>query len=278
MPEGLARSECRDPRNFTLAEWQQAKRAGKDARAVKAAFQDAWAISDSKAAFIHALEERGYRVARGDRRGFVAVDCRGEVYAISKWADLKTRQVRDRLGDENDLPALAEVKRRIAGDMLSRLGAFQEQIAAEEQACWTQLETRRRALVRHQRAERQALRERMEHRGLTEAGIRQGRFRKGLSGLWGRLCGEHLRIREQNEREAEAAAIRDRAEKDALVFRQLEQRRRLNIFRLETRQRHEGLERELQQDVEAFRDMRSRSRDLATHRRPGGRRSHEPEP
>ncbi|MBB4305723.1 hypothetical protein GGD81_004805, partial [Rhodobium orientis] len=30
MPRGLAQSEARDPRNFSLAEWQQAKRQGKD--------------------------------------------------------------------------------------------------------------------------------------------------------------------------------------------------------------------------------------------------------
>ncbi|MDG1286343.1 MAG: 5-histidylcysteine sulfoxide synthase [Rickettsiales bacterium] len=39
--------------NYTLAEWQQAKRVGKEARDVKADLQDAWAISDSKAAFTY---------------------------------------------------------------------------------------------------------------------------------------------------------------------------------------------------------------------------------
>lgn len=51
---------------------------GEDPRLIKAAFQDAWAISDSKLAFTHALQERG------DRRGYVALDHRGEVYAIAK--------------------------------------------------------------------------------------------------------------------------------------------------------------------------------------------------
>ena len=48
MPEGLADSSKRDPKNFTLEEWQQAKRVRKDARTIKTAFQDAWAISDSR--------------------------------------------------------------------------------------------------------------------------------------------------------------------------------------------------------------------------------------
>jgi hypothetical protein len=74
MPRGLAVNHECDPRNFSLAEWQQAKRTGNDPRLIKAAFQDAWAISDSRTALISALEERGFKAARGDRRGFVAVD------------------------------------------------------------------------------------------------------------------------------------------------------------------------------------------------------------
>ena len=52
--------------------------------------QHAWAISDNKAAFTKALEERGYRLARGDRRGFVAIDTQGEAYALPKWIGIKT--------------------------------------------------------------------------------------------------------------------------------------------------------------------------------------------
>lgn len=61
MPRGLANSKETNPYNFTLAEWQQAKRLGKDPRSIKARFRDAWAISDSKSAFINALEDRNYK-------------------------------------------------------------------------------------------------------------------------------------------------------------------------------------------------------------------------
>lgn len=50
MPEGIADRSRSDPRNFTLDEWQQAKRQGQDPRAIKTALQDAWSISDNKAA------------------------------------------------------------------------------------------------------------------------------------------------------------------------------------------------------------------------------------
>jgi len=40
LPNGFIDSREHDPRNFTLAEWQQAKRIGKDPRALKAAIQE----------------------------------------------------------------------------------------------------------------------------------------------------------------------------------------------------------------------------------------------
>ena len=89
LPDGYRDRQNRDPRNFTLDEWQQARRQGKDAREIKRTFQEAWSVSDTKEAFGHALEEKGYVLARGDRRGFVAVDVHGEVYAVPKLAGLK---------------------------------------------------------------------------------------------------------------------------------------------------------------------------------------------
>ncbi|MGJ7043649.1 hypothetical protein J2Y63_006935 [Shinella sp. BE166] len=58
MPRGLAQSTASDPRNFTLAQWQQAKRSSQDPRAIKTAIQDAWAISETKDALRQASEER----------------------------------------------------------------------------------------------------------------------------------------------------------------------------------------------------------------------------
>jgi len=111
-----------------LEEWQQAKRIGEDPRKVKAAFQDAWAISDSKAAFTHALQERGYWLARGDRRGYVALDHKGEVYALAKWAGIKTKQVRERMGDETTLPSVAYTKVEIARAMQAKMQDFQKEV------------------------------------------------------------------------------------------------------------------------------------------------------
>ena len=276
MPAGLAEKSLSDPRNFTLAEYQQAKRAGKDPRAIKTAFQDAWAISDSKAAFAHALEERGYRIARGDRRGFVAVDHQGEVYAIPKWAGIKTKQVRQRLGDENDLPSVAEAKEQIAKDMLPKLKGFQGQIEHGSERLEAAFEKRRQALIQRQQTERLSLKKKIEQRRLAETVERQNRFRRGLKGLWDLLRGEHQRTKKRNKQEAEAAQVRDRTEFDTLVFQHLDQRKHLNMFRLQTVKDCERERLEIEREIEAVRAFKDYSHDPPKPRRP--RRRHGPLP
>ena len=297
MPAGLIASEVRDPRNFTLAEWQQAKRTGGHPRETKTAIQDAWAISDSRTAFLHALEERGFRLARGDKRGFVAVDTHGEVYSIPKQANVTTKQVRERLGEANALLPVAEVKGQIAADMSAKMDGFRRELGEQERQLEADFQRRRADLVRRQRSERRALRERIEKRKIAESVERQSRFRSGLGGLWDRLRGQHKRIREQNELEAASAAIRDRSEWDKLVFSQIRDRRTLSIFRLNVRRDHDHERREIEADVGAFNDMgRKAAEDAAresdvrsppksrtpTSERPRRRRSrtrgHAPEP
>src|SRR3546814_3048805 len=73
-------------------------------------------VSDSTPAFAQALKERGYKLARGDRRGFVAVDMKGEVYAVARWAGVKTKDVRARLGDEKALPSVDQRKQEFAAE------------------------------------------------------------------------------------------------------------------------------------------------------------------
>lgn len=261
MPRGLASSRETDPRNFTLAQWQQAKRTGKDPRGIKAGFQDSWSISDSKAAFIHALDERGYKVARGDRRGFVAVDFRGEVYAIAKWANVKTKQVRTRLGDEKALPSAQEVKKQIAQEMLSVMYKFKDKLGAQKQERNKQFEKRRQELITRQRAERKSLRDKLDQRQTAECAERHNRYRKGIVGFWDRLSGTHNRIKKQNEKETHQATIRDRAEKDALITRHLEQRRRLNSIRTVEHSEYQTQKQELNKDAQTYKTMLSEMRD-----------------
>ena len=103
LPRGLENAAERNPTNFSLAEWQQAKRQGVDPRWLKATLQDCWKRSDGRPAFERSLEERGFFLARGDKRGLVVLDHDGQVHSLPRMLDLKTKDVRARLGDGADL-------------------------------------------------------------------------------------------------------------------------------------------------------------------------------
>ena len=124
LPDGLRNKDLRNPLNYTREEWQQAKRIGIDPKALKAVFQECWNISDSKKAFAHALSEHGLVLAKGDRRGFVAVDYRGKVYAIARYVGIKTKEVRAKLGDFDGLPTVDQARADISNKMSRHLKTF----------------------------------------------------------------------------------------------------------------------------------------------------------
>ncbi len=256
MLDGLADGSKRDPKNFTHEQWQQAKRIGKDPRAIKTAFQDSWAISDSGAAFLHAMRERGYVVARGDKKGrIVGIDAHGEIYSVPKYADVRIRDVRERLGNVDALPSVSKAKEQIAGHILPVLERFRHELDSQAQEIGIDFEKRRTVLVQRQRAERQRLNEEQENQRIEASRTRQARFRTGLKGLWDRLNGEHRRISQRNQREAEEALAKDRTEKDQLAFRHLEERRHIEIFRLGIRRQHVKDRRKLERDTRFYKQM-----------------------
>jgi len=271
LPNGYLDKRNRDPRNFTLDEWQQAKRAGKDARDVKRTFQEAWSVSDGKEAFAHAMEEKGYVLARGDRGRFVAVDVQGEVYAVPKWTGLKARQVREKLGDVKELRSVEEAKTQIAETMQPTLSRWQDELNARNQRREEKQARQRKKLVERQRAERERLKTKLEKRRINEARDRQARFRTGLQGLWDRVRGEHSRIREENEREAWQAHMRDRELTDNVVFEHLSERRALQQEHYAERRVTVSQREELVEDrarFEALRSVRNGvSRDGPQHER-----------
>ena len=238
MPEGLIDPALRNPLNFDRKEWFAAKRAGRDPRDIKAAFQRCWAASDSGKAFRSALEQRGYYLAKGDRRAVVAVDTDGNVYSVARWTGVKTKDAAARIGDSETLPTVAEVQEHVAALVRQKLtgfvGAATEAFAQAAQA----LEGRRIAMVESHRTVRRVLLAEQEQRCIAEAKARQQRFRKGLRGLWDRVTGRHAKLREENEREATAAAERDAAERQSLVERRFRARLQLQQDIRTARQSH----------------------------------------
>ena len=156
MPKGYVRSQDANPLNYTLAEWQQAKRAKTHPTKIKEVFQDCWAISDNQAAFAQALKEQGYVLARGDRRGVVAVDFRGEVYAVSRYVGIKAKQVRAKIGDGANLPHSHRAKQEAASMVADRLRQLQKQQKRTERQSQAILNSEiRRKRDRHRQESRQ---------------------------------------------------------------------------------------------------------------------------
>ncbi len=252
MPRGLMQSGERDIRNFSLAEWQQAKRTDRDPRDIKTALQDCWAVSDSKSSLAAALEERGYKLAQGDRRAVVAVDAQGEVYALARWVGVKTKDVREKLGDIGDLPSVAQSKEELAGKLSERLQELKAQQNEQHEQELRGAKEEAAARIKEHRDARQRIQDAQAVRWEQETKERQDRFNQGLRGWLDRLTGRHHSIKARNEAETLTAYQRDRAERDALIFAQLEERREQQERIAQLSQRHAEQQQELNADITRF--------------------------
>jgi hypothetical protein len=229
MPKGYMHSKERDPNNFTLAQWQQARRVGKNTKDIKTALLDCWAISDSQASFAQALKEHGFVLAKGDRRGFLAVDHKCEKYSLSKWLKPHVTDITQRLNDKETLPTFEQAKSQIAKDMAGKLHELEEYQTQAIVGRIKDIEQIRQQMVESHRKERADLQAVQQQRQVEEIKVRQARFNKGLRGLFDIFNGRRKKIKKQNERDTQLAALRDREEKDTVIFTQLEERRKLQI-------------------------------------------------
>ncbi|PSM16694.1 relaxase/mobilization nuclease domain-containing protein [Nitratireductor sp. StC3] len=249
LPRGLQNPAERNPVNFTLAEWQQAKRQGMDPRWIKSTLQHCWTHADDRKALARGMEEHGFFLARGDRRGFVAVDHTGEVWSLPRMLGLKTKDVRARLGEGTGLPGVDAVRADIGKRMTPAIRRHMAESRAQFRARSNQLGAYKEEMTRHHRTARTALDERQKREWEDSTRERATRLPKGLRGLWHRLTGKYQEARRLNEAEALAQRERQKDERQALIEKHLEQRAVLQAqFReLRTRQAERLLE--LRRDV-----------------------------
>ncbi|WP_369157017.1 relaxase/mobilization nuclease domain-containing protein [Candidatus Thiodiazotropha sp. LNASS1] len=257
MPPGLADRKDRNPLNYSREEWQQARRVGLNPKDIKRIFQDCWAVSDSRKAFEQALLAQGFVLARGDRRGYVALDYQGEVYVIAKYTGVRTKAVRERLGDPLALPMVEQAKAQISDRMAAKLRQYLKDAENEKQNLSAALEFKRLQLVERQRSERQHLEQMQSERWEAETNVRAKRLVGGLKGVWHVLTGKHAKVRRQNELETLLAMQRDRAEKDNLIFKHIEQHQQLSQRQRNAQYRHKLEIEELRQDIYQYREMKS---------------------
>ncbi|MEP2706162.1 MAG: relaxase [Roseibium sp.] len=227
LPNGLRHDGGQSPLNFSMAEWQQAKRNKLDPREIKQSFRQAWEQSDGVKGFQAALAEKGYFLAKGDRRGYVALNIDGEVFSVPRWLGIKTKEVKDKLVDLEQLRSVEETKVLLTKKITDKLKDFIADVDQRHNEDMQPLTEEKLAMRKTHREERKILKAKQRERWRQEEGKRHDRLRKGMSGLWDRMTGRTRSTIAKNDKEAWDAHKRDQRQREPLIIEQLKERNAL---------------------------------------------------
>ena len=227
-----------------LGERQQKERTGISKEQRMADIATCWRETGNGAAFMQALEAKGYFLARGDRRTYVVIDLHSEVYSLSrqllgvaKDKELKSRLAGyplDKLPDVESAQAWAKQQRierekQIAekqkeqekqpSQVEIRLAALKEKQAARRAA----IDKQRIELIARHLSERDGLRAMHESENTGVVSARLQKQPKGILAFLTRITGIQMitdaRNRKQDDRRAEqqrehAVALQRRHERE----------------------------------------------------------------
>lgn len=181
----------------------------------------------------------------------VAIDQYCEVYALPRWIDQKTKDVRARI-DENTLLSVLDTKKQIAQEMETKLSQLQDKSKTLIAERIVELQGKRASLKDHQKAQRDAFLGAQPERWLKETKDRQERFNRGLKGVLDWFTGKRRYTRKRNEEETQACETRDRAERDQLSFKHLDQMGRLRSRQERLRRFTETNSQAIESDVSQY--------------------------
>jgi hypothetical protein len=110
LPDGMKPGNSKDSRRDrfnnravqeNLGEKQQQERTGVSKAERRADIAACWANTNNGPAFVRALEDKAYYLARGDERDYVVIDAYGEVHSLSRQLSgvAKKKQLMERLAD-----------------------------------------------------------------------------------------------------------------------------------------------------------------------------------
>jgi len=229
IPDGLKNSQDRNPLNFSLAEWQQAKRLAEDPRDLKKLIQEAYEFSDSAQAFNAALEHHAMQLARGDRRGFVVIHHTGEALPLTRSLGLKQKDIRARLGQPQHAQTVDQARSILADKMTAAAEKRMSDLRRQQDKERLPMADAVKRLKAEQQAARHELRKQHEGRQRNEAKARAERIRGGLYGLWQRaqLKLGVGRLTHEFAIEMKASRTRDAAEFHALKSEHVKDRQQL---------------------------------------------------
>lgn len=255
MPDGFRDARLRDPRNFTLDQWQESKRKDLDPREVKAAIMECWKSADNGPALARALEERGMFLAQGERKNHVAVTIDGRVFAIARVTGEKSKDVRARLGDPTQLRGVADAVREIGETVAPRLSRYISEAKRIAHNAMKPLNERKAEMKTQHQQERKILADKQRQRNISEQQTRSARVRKGMAGVWDIMTGRYFKTRKRNEMEAFFGLQRDRAQRHDLVTAQMKDRQNLQQQISRERERHAAQILDLYRDAAQYRGM-----------------------
>lgn len=224
MPQGLLNRGLSNPLNFTLAEWQQAKRSGTDPRLVKAAIQRCWQSSDNVNSLKAALQDYGFTLAQGDRRGFVVIDARGGVYALARASGVKSKEISARLGEAKQLPSAQDVLNAVSESNDQKLQSHVKTAKDDFAASSNALMVRKKEMIAAHREQRADLSKKHNKRAQQEAKNRAAQLPRGLKAVWSFLSGNRRKLKAGLDADAVRCLNRDKSEKETLVQKQLKER------------------------------------------------------
>lgn len=227
LPKGLQNKQDRDVSNFDLAEWQSAKRQQLNPKELKAQLQSLWQQSNDLASFQTALVDHGFALAKGDKRGFVLVDQQGSVRALSRALSIKSKEVKAKLGDSENLPNVEDAKAKMSQLQKTTIKNLHTELNQRHQAQLLPIQRRIDDMAESHRQARQTLNSFHAERQQQERNTRQAQYQKGLKGLWHLITGRYHKQKQQHEEAYQASLERDNQEKEALISRQLKEREEL---------------------------------------------------
>ncbi|WP_299682808.1 relaxase/mobilization nuclease domain-containing protein [uncultured Roseobacter sp.] len=143
----------------SLAEKGQSERSGVTPSERRETITEAYHMADSATAFRSALQEQGYTLAEGDKRGFVVLDHVGEVHALNRQIEgVKAKDIREtlRLDDLDNLPTVQQAKEQIA-ELARQTATERPQEREDPTEALATVEDTLQALRDAQRAEMKAL-------------------------------------------------------------------------------------------------------------------------
>ena len=212
-------------------EMERGKRSGFDPRQITAEVSALWNDSKNGAEFKAALEERGYLLARGDKRDFLLVDLAGDHHNLTRRTGARAVDVRAKLADiERESLQTVDQAKAIQKERFEQRGAAMPERERDSQA----EEERKKTL-------------RLEDEQKTQYFQRE----------------EEQRQQGNREEEIKAEDFKAQAEKQETLAREMqEQEYRLNSYRAGLARQAEEARREEEQRKQAADEIRAREGEI----------------